>query len=635
MKKIIQQWDIVVLVLILFILALYNFYFINNNNAPPYADSPFHLINGNRYYSMVSGEEIERHGEINLEYPPLLYFTSIVVYKIFGFSLKNALWSSFPFLVIFVVSIFLTGKYFGGKIGGIAATLIAASSHITLEASHLYLLDLPHTAFTALGLYFLIISDKMEKPVYTFLFGISFGLAMLGKHTAIFFLSLPLMAMFIFIIRKKWILYLLPVIPTATLSILGYIMIRHAVSLGRYIHTRNPVPYYGIPVLILTTGVFLAITIYLRRKKDKLFPGIDGNLVDSTLNGVVAILVTSLTAGIWYILTIRGVVQKMFLQGVLVKTATRSMGSLFLVSILNYVDLIKFFSIFTLILALVGVVCLFLKKENRFELILIMLCCLSGILAHAPLAHASVFYVVALFIFLSIFGSYWFRYAGKFQAIPLVLLIISSALSFYYPFSSSFTNSKIFPVAVVKILALKHTVIPDRRDYPINRVLNDLDEKKEEMLDIMGDRRLPALVYLTPEFKTAYQGPGEVNHLVFETYKEFMKIEDVFIYSFEKDWETPLKILESYPVYMVIGYCNEAEIEKVKEKVYRISGRKLLPVSKYNLTGKRSLVFYNLEWDKTGDNIKIGPDFEFILGRMQKRPGELEDMRGASGKMLR
>ncbi|MCD4785669.1 MAG: glycosyltransferase family 39 protein [Candidatus Eremiobacteraeota bacterium] len=635
MKKILQQWDIVVLVLILLILAFYNSYFINNNNAPPYADSPFHLINGNRYYSRVSGEEIERHGEINLEYPPLLYFTSIAVYKTFGFSLKNALWSSFPFLVIFVVSIFLMGKYFGGKIGGVAAILITASSHITLEASHMYLLDLPHTAFTALGLYFLIISDKMEKPVYTFLFGISFGLAMLGKHTSIFFLSLPLLTMFIYIIRKKWVLYLLPVIPVAALSILGYIMIRHAVSLGRHIHTRNPVPYYGIPILILTTVVFFAAIIYLRRKKGRLFTGIDGNLIDSTLNGVSAILVTSLTAGVWYILTIRGVVQKMFLQGVLVKTATRSMGSLFLVSILNYVDLIKFFSIITLILALVGVVYLFLKKEKRFELILIMLCCLSGILAHAPLAHASVFYVVALFIFLSVFGSYWFKYAGKFQAIPFVLLIISSTLSFYYPFSNRATSLKIFPVAVVKVLALKHTIIPDRRDYPINHILNDLDEKKEEMLDIMGDRRLPALVYLTPEFRTAYRGPGEVNHLVFETYKEFMKIEDVFIYSFEKDWETPLKILESYPVCMIIGYCDESEIKKVKEKVHRISGRKLIPTSKYKLTGKRNLVFYNLEWDKTSDNVKTGTDFESILGRMQKRPGELEDMRGASEKMLK
>jgi len=635
MKKIIQQWDIVVLILILIILALYNSYFINNDNAPPYADSPFHLINGNRYYSVVSGDEIERSGEINLEYPPLLYFTSIAIYKIFGFSLKNALWSSFPFLVIFIVAIFLIGKYFGGKSGGIAAVLIAASSHIVLESSHMYLLDLPHTAFTTLGLYFLIISGRMEKPVYTILFGFSFGLAMLGKHTAIFFLSFPLLVMFIYIIRKKWILYILPIFPFATFSILGYVMIRHAASLGRQIHTRNPIPYYGIPALIIITVIFFLATIYLRKKKDTLFPDIEGNLVGSVLNGVTAILTASLTAGIWYILTIRGVVQKMFLQSVLVRTAKGSMGSLFMVSILNYIDLIKFFSIYTLLLAIVGVVYLFLKKEKRFELILIVLCCLPGILAHAPLAHASVFYILALFIFLSVFGSYWFKYMGKFRMIPFILLIISSIASFYYPFSNRDGNHEIFPIVVIKTLALKPTVIPDSRDYPIKEILRELDEKKEEKLDIMGEKRLPVLVYLTPEFKTAYPGHGEVNHLVFETYKGFMKIEDLFVYSFEEDWETPLKILENYPVYIVIGYCDESEMEKVREKVIGISGRRMIPLSKYNLTGKRRIELFNLEWNKSSEDIKMGPDFESVLGRMQKRPGELENMRGASEKMLK
>lgn len=128
-------------------------------------------------------------------YPPLAPLVAAAVFLFTSPSVRMAIVSNQIFVLLLVVSVFLTARKLFGRAASWAATLFVLLSPMALEHATVFMLDLPLAAFTALAFLALLHTDGFARRRASILFGVACGLGILVKWTFGFFLVAPILAL--------------------------------------------------------------------------------------------------------------------------------------------------------------------------------------------------------------------------------------------------------------------------------------------------------------------------------------------------------------------------------------------------------------------------------------------------------
>ncbi|MFH1459211.1 MAG: glycosyltransferase family 39 protein [Candidatus Omnitrophota bacterium] len=128
---------------------------------------------------------------IDTAYAPLYYWTGIILVKIF--SANNALFfNSAIFFTILLSAIYGLGKKLSDKQTGVLAAIICSFFAIIYTKSIQYNFNIAITALVSVCAYLLLLTNNFQNFKFSVFAGISFGLALLIRQSAIIFLFGPI-----------------------------------------------------------------------------------------------------------------------------------------------------------------------------------------------------------------------------------------------------------------------------------------------------------------------------------------------------------------------------------------------------------------------------------------------------------
>ncbi len=199
MDKLMKRYQIPLLLMAWwFFLGLINLYWLNRDTLPPDWDPAKHLTSSLRYYHVLQdpGDFKSRlTALLNVDdyYPPLAPLAASLFYFVLPSDSDTATWIlNQLFLALLIVATYRLGsRLYSAEIGLLAAMAVTSFPIITAQ-SRIYMLDLPITAMTALGVYALLRTEHFQDRVASILFGLIAGLATMTKWTFLFFILLPL-----------------------------------------------------------------------------------------------------------------------------------------------------------------------------------------------------------------------------------------------------------------------------------------------------------------------------------------------------------------------------------------------------------------------------------------------------------
>ncbi len=192
-----------VLLLFLFLIhAFADIFYLKTNALPPAWDQSLHLKNSLTFYRLIKKNEFTKLIKVSQYYPPFFYLSTVPLY-FFGETANIALCVNLFYLVILMSAVFLIGKsLFNEKVGFLSTCLISFYPAI-ISIRRTYLIDFSLTSLIALSIYFLIKANYFKNLRHSVFFGLSLGISMLTKWTAVFFLIFPLLNTFFFAIKQK------------------------------------------------------------------------------------------------------------------------------------------------------------------------------------------------------------------------------------------------------------------------------------------------------------------------------------------------------------------------------------------------------------------------------------------------
>ncbi|MBW4621283.1 MAG: phospholipid carrier-dependent glycosyltransferase [Cyanosarcina radialis HA8281-LM2] len=204
MRQNLKDKNLLILGIIWLIGAISDLIWLAVDRTPPSWDLAKHLTGSLNYWHALqqspqffSGEWWTNFWMLSSKYPPLVYIATAPILNIFGTGPDQATAVNLLFSAILLFSVYGIGKHlFSDRVGLWAAglcLLLPRLYTVRLE----YLLDYPLTALVAASFCCLTLwrDAKTTKKSWAtiFGFGLCFGLAMLVKQTALFFLFFPLL----------------------------------------------------------------------------------------------------------------------------------------------------------------------------------------------------------------------------------------------------------------------------------------------------------------------------------------------------------------------------------------------------------------------------------------------------------
>jgi len=197
------HWAYVIIIAMVLTNVTYDYYFVTKETAPQSWDQSRHLISSLSYYYILTSDlgfsdKIERMLQVDNYYPPFYHFSTILMYFLFGDTHpRTAIMINAIYLGILIFSAYGIGKkLFNREVGLITAFLVLMYPAV-FDRQHEYMIELALMALVSLSIYFLLCTDNFKNRKYSLAFGIVFGLSVLTKWTAIFFIIGPLI----------WVLY--------------------------------------------------------------------------------------------------------------------------------------------------------------------------------------------------------------------------------------------------------------------------------------------------------------------------------------------------------------------------------------------------------------------------------------------
>ena len=159
---------------------------------PPHWDMGHHLANSLIYLHGFSLSNLPQFFDSYLFYPPLVYWVADIFYAVLGNeSMWVAILSNIVWLAILIGATYALGRrLWTPRVGWLSVVFVLAAPMI-VSTSKEFMLDLPLTAMSALGLYVLIRSEGFSNRRYSLLFGACCGAALLVKWTFPLVIALP------------------------------------------------------------------------------------------------------------------------------------------------------------------------------------------------------------------------------------------------------------------------------------------------------------------------------------------------------------------------------------------------------------------------------------------------------------
>ncbi|MBD2105123.1 glycosyltransferase family 39 protein [Leptolyngbya sp. FACHB-261] len=173
------------------------------DQSVPSWDPSEHFNGSMTYWSLLGRAEItsgawwREFWMASPKYPPLLYILTAPFYALFGTGIDQATLVNLLFGLILMWAVYSLGQHlFSSTVGLWAAVLVWLTPHLYTARTE-FLLDYPTTALVTLALYYLTRWRDTHKLAqrwdWTLASGISIGLALLCKQTALLFLLVPLL----------------------------------------------------------------------------------------------------------------------------------------------------------------------------------------------------------------------------------------------------------------------------------------------------------------------------------------------------------------------------------------------------------------------------------------------------------
>lgn len=566
--RLFSYWHIFVLVVLLALFIYQNYNFVENNTAPPYADTTHHLLLANEYYRfMILRDFPLMNAPLHQKYPPLIYVTAAIYMGIWGSSIKVALWSYLTFVIILLISLYGVGSYFGGKIGGVAAAAIGISSHFVMYMSHMFVPELPQTAMTGLAVYALLKTERFTNRGNSYLFAVALALAMLAKWSSAFYLLLPIAILLGFYAFRSWKTLLITVIPFIPLSIMAVVYLRTGEGLFLVHPGGNaPPPPWAIPVFAAVILVMIALS-FLLEKRILEWVG-DGNreYTRHLLTGGRALLVALLLCGIWYVYSIQGVVAKLRFQRQEIYQPMQPRNEpLILFSLKHYLASYSSFPVLYYLFALVGVIFAVFRRQKTLEFIVAASMIVSGVPLISATAPPAIFYILTVFFVLSVFAGYWIEYAWKLKYPLFIMVILISILSLLYPTLTRRQKESI-PLdqsLLDRGLALSDMTEPDFYNYRIDEIIDDIQKYSPEINPDGRGKPIPVGVFTSDSFtRTMERGRSFVEPWVFPCVMRYRGMNYYFPFTIEREWDRRLNEFRGDEMFIILGYLDDGYPEK-------------------------------------------------------------------------
>lgn len=135
-------------------------------------------------------------------YPPLVYVVGAFTALIFGEGVRQfVIVEALIFLPLLGLGTYQAGKLaYGARTGALAAIFVLGSP-LVITQSHVFMLDMPQTAVTAIALWLLLACRRFERDGVAFAAGVVFGCGMLTKNI----FSLMLLGLLaVMVLRGGW-----------------------------------------------------------------------------------------------------------------------------------------------------------------------------------------------------------------------------------------------------------------------------------------------------------------------------------------------------------------------------------------------------------------------------------------------
>ncbi|MCE1246504.1 MAG: glycosyltransferase family 39 protein [Firmicutes bacterium] len=500
-------WHVFALFLIILVFTVNNAWFILNDRSPVVADMAEHLPYARNTYRIL----FELPGAKNIlifsnAYEPIVHYSAAIAMKLFGISIPVALWSLFPFSIIMILSIYGTGKHFGGKTGGIAAALIGTANCYFIDYSHLYMQDIAHAALTCLGFYLLLKTDGFRKPLLSWGFGVVLGLSLLARFGSIFYLIAPIAIMFIYVCFRS-IRILVPALLAA--GVVVY-MERHFFLTGVMLAKTHTAPetyiFSQFKLLMIVCVCLLAAIIVFTIFKKQIFGEKQSDNAGRFINILGSTMAAIVVSQPWYLVS-SGILFVRFLW----HTGGHPLTDIDFIKmnlLLNLSTLNNFFPLI-FVLAFIGLVFAVVKRIKLLDMFMLLSMGIVGFLLSSLSASPFSRYFLVDVMVLAVLGGYWVSYAGYLRLPAVAYISAYSALMLFYPFFSPYVPGfwEVYQVKENKLFYFEpvYAANPTPDSYKLYALSDDIKAALARAGDT-SDYYL--LLQLSPDFARLDKYPG-------------------------------------------------------------------------------------------------------------------------------
>jgi len=183
------------------LLGAANFIWLKRDTRPPTWDPAVHLTSSVRYRHFLQDflrgrSSLDRTLEglvgVDAFYPPLAPLVGALLSLRLPPEPDSSTWLMNQFFLgVLMLGTYGLGRRLTGPAAGLAAAVAVTSFGGVLQASHLFMLDLPMAAMTAVALECLLATDRFASARRSLLLGILCGLGMLTKWMFLFYIAVP------------------------------------------------------------------------------------------------------------------------------------------------------------------------------------------------------------------------------------------------------------------------------------------------------------------------------------------------------------------------------------------------------------------------------------------------------------
>jgi len=186
--------NVVLLSLLCLFLLANNILWFNAGASPQHWDSAVHLfesLNAHRIGGDPSTPLFRQILNVSWYYPPLVSYTSIPFYAVFGESEFSGMLVMTFFLLLFAVSVYGIGASLYTPRAGLLAAASISFFPVVIDFSRTFMLDLPLSSLVVLSVYLLLRTKSFSQFIPSLLLGVALGAGMLTKWTFPVFLIGP------------------------------------------------------------------------------------------------------------------------------------------------------------------------------------------------------------------------------------------------------------------------------------------------------------------------------------------------------------------------------------------------------------------------------------------------------------